>query len=67
MRFIERLYIAVKRGDIATHDGGIIIPRDKDMRSIFPNMNAATYTSVRRSMLRAGFYYCARLDAWFSL
>lgn len=55
MRFVDRLYISVRRGTLQCKDGGILIPAHLDMRCLFPNCRRVSYASVCRSMRRAGF------------
>lgn len=64
MRFMDRLNISVRRGALKTVTGGIRIPKDVDMRVLFPNCRSCSYRTVKRSMQRAGFTYCYQRDAW---
>ena len=64
MRFIEQLHIAVQRGAIEWVEGGIRIPASADMRVLFPNCRSGSYSTIRRSMQRAGFSYCSSDDTW---
>ena len=65
MRFVDRLYISVRRGALKCRDGGIIIPADADMCCLFPNCRVVSYSSICRSMRRAGFVW--RRGAWVPL
>ena len=65
MRFIEKLNIAVQRGDIKVSGyGGIVIPRNTDMRLLLPNCKSSSYATIRRSMQRAGFIFDKQKQEW---
>lgn len=64
MRFMEQLYVSVRRGTIECVNGGLRIPPTADMRVLFPCCRSGSYSAIRRSMQRAGFSYRSHDDTW---
>lgn len=66
MKFSDKLHVAVQRGRVVlTEGGGIIIPRQADMRTLFPCMQSAAWRTVYRSMLREGYVYRSKSKAFY--
>ena len=64
MRFVEKLHVAVKRGNIKQVDGGLLVPKDVDVRNLLPNCKSASYNALRRSLQRAGYVFDQNTRLW---